>query len=385
MLLILLWLSPFQIAKLYGERTAAVFSICVAGAPHFLHYGVEIRPYSWGLFFATAVGVFALQILSSNALNASKYYIGLAIFTLLSGYTHQYALIPAAYLWLFLLIFIVRLTENRRAALKASLIFLAATAALYIPMLILTFYQLKRASGYFSMEALSLSSFLADLRFPYVTNVTPLSLLLLIGVLALLVLTVSAALRQKRFIIPIALFSCLYLTLILGYIVSAIAGESLFTARYLVPSLGLFWLGLSIMATDPEAPFSMIRERIFIALMLISLIAVYPQEFREEYASGVNKMTEYFDSNLNVDDGYIIYEDKYQIELCMRYYYPSLKKYDWENADECRGKLWYFEVAGYEDFLEKAAEYGYKYEFISNMKFDRYSFALYSLNPVSED
>lgn len=385
MLLIMLWLSPFRIAGLYGDRTAAVFTIGVICAPHLLHYGVEIRPYSWGLFFASAAGVFALEILSSGFIGLKKYYTGFIIFSLLSGYTHQYALIPCIFLWFFLLISALNSGEDKKRALRAWGISLIIFILLYIPMLILTFFQLKKASGYFSMEPLSLRSFMSDLRFPYVTNITPVSFLLLAAALALFILCLISTFKNIRFAIPAILILIPYFTLIFGYICSFISDGSIFTSRYLIPSLGLFWLGLSIAAVDKEGFYPRCKTLIFTAVMIISLIVIYPQEFKSEYASGVNKMTDYFNENLGVNDGYIIYEDKYQIELCMRYYYPSFKKYDWENADECSGKLWYFAVDGYEDYLKQAVPYGYEPEFISKMNFDRYSFDLYALNPSLKD
>ena len=380
MILLLLWLSPFHIAGLYGDRTAAVFDVCIICAPHLIHYGIEIRPYSWGLFFATAAGVFALQTaVSVTGQDVRKNLAGLVVFSALSGYTHQYALIPSAIVWLVLLIHALYRRTAEKNTLKTRFAAFGVFVLAYIPMLVLTIYQLRRAGGYFSMEALTLSTLMSDLRFPYVTNITPISLLLLIAVLVLLVLSITATFKNRRFLIPVLMMAIPYLTLGFGYICSIAAGGNLFTSRYLVPSLGLFWLGAAIAATDAEGLFSSISFKVFPIIMLASLIAVHPQEYQAEYASGVNRMTAYFDENLSPDDGYIIYEDKYQIELCMRYYYPGFKKYDWENAGECSGTLWYFEVPGYEGYLDEAAERGYEAEHISNMSFDRYAFSLYRL------
>ncbi len=380
-ILLALWLSPTRISGLYGEKAAALFTLCTASAPHLLHYGVEIRPYSWGLFFTTAAGVFALEILADS----SKKNYGLFIaFTVLSGYTHQYALIPCAFIWLFLLAGLFFISGKKEHVLKRWGISLAVSILLYIPMLILTFYQLKRASGYFSMEGLSPASFMSDLRFPFVTNITPLSLFLLAVAAFIMITGLLRVRRNIRFAIPLCLCAVPFLTLLFGYAVSAVSDGSLFTARYLVPSLGLFWLGFSVAAADEEAPLTRIRSYGPIIILIACLIAIYPQEFREEYARGVDNMTEYFDENLKTGDGYIIYEDKYQIELCMRYYYPEFKKYDWDNASGCPGDLWYLEVKGFEDRLDEAAAHGFTPEYISDMSFDRYSFSLYKLKPAED-
>gem|GEM_PF-4822277 len=382
MILLLLWLSPFHISRLYGEKCAAVFNVCIICAPHLIHYGVEIRPYSWGIFFAAAAGVFALEVLVSAPSDLRKNYAGLIAFSALSGYTHQYALIPCAFIWLALLLQALPAFSGGKNFLPARLKALGILAAAYLPMLVLTILQLRRAGSYFSMEPLSLRSFLSDLRFPYVTNITPVSLVLLLSIAILLGFCVISSFKNIRFLIPLFLMLLPYLTLAFGYLSSAAAGGNLFTSRYLVPSLGLFWLGASIAATDSEGLFNNVTSGLFPVIMLSSLIAIYPQEYRSEYAPGAAAMTAYFDENLSSGDGYIIYEDKYQIELCMRYYYPELKKYEWETAGECSETLWYFEVPGYENYLEEAASHGYEAERISNMSFDRYAFTLYKLRKI---
>ncbi|MBO6138090.1 MAG: hypothetical protein J6O71_05700 [Lachnospiraceae bacterium] len=379
MLLLMLWLSPRYIARLCGDRAAALFTVCIICAPHLLHYGVEIRPYSWGLFFTTSAGVFALEILTSEAEHVKKAHAGFVLFSVLAGYTHQYALIPCAFLWLMLLLAALRLTGDKKLRLRTFFTALGVFFLLYLPMLVLTVYQLGRASGYFSMEALSLRSLLSDLRFPYVTNITPVSLLLMAAVLILFIFAVISSFKSIRFAVPALLITIPYLTLCFGYVCSFISGGSVFTARYLIPSLGLLWLGAAMAAGDSEGLFPAFCPGIFTLILSASLISVYTQEFAAEYAPGVNTMTAYMDENLKAGDGYVIYEDKYQIELCMRYYYPSLKKYDWETAGECSGQLWYFAVPGYENYLKEASKYGYKSEFVSNMSFDQYSFSLYKL------
>ena len=91
-------------------------------------------------------------------------------------------------------------------------------------------------------------------------------------------------------------------------------------------------------------------------------------------------MTAWFDRNLSPDDGYIIYETAYQIEICMRYYYPGLKKYDRQSINEIKGNIWYFEVEGYEYELEKFKSLGYNIVYMRQMAFDRYKFNLYRLD-----
>ena len=183
---------------------------------------------------------------------------------------------------------------------------------------------------------------------------------------------------------PLVYIATPFFVLFFGYSVSIIKGTSYFTSRYLVPSLAVFWLGTAILTLNAVKKLPSHVKRpvsVFIALVLaVSAVTNYRSQFLSEYDNSVNDMTDWFDKNLSADDGYIIYEDSYQIELCMRYYYPELKKYDFDNIDEIKGNIWYFEVKGYENELERSEDLGYNIVYIRPMSFDRYSFNLYRLD-----
>ncbi|MCR4908079.1 MAG: glycosyltransferase family 39 protein [Lachnospiraceae bacterium] len=375
-MLLLLLLNLTAVRKLFDESAALVFALMTAAMPHLLHYGVEIRMYSWALFFLSGAAVYAAGALTEKLPRALPV---LALFTALCGYTHHYALIGAAFLWLFLFIFAL----FHRKVSKGLFFWALAAFLLYLPCFVITLRQLRKAGSYFSMQPLGLSSFLSDLRFPFVTNVTVLSALLL---LCFLFFLFTGVLRLKKDSAPfLILISVFYLTLFFGYGVSVALGRTFFTARYLVPSLGPFWLGTAgLFAGLPETiPEKGGKEKvllIFTAVIFTAVLAVdYCQAFKEEYIPDPRKMTDFFDSNLSQEDGYIIFEDDYQIEICMRYYEPELKKTDWDKAPEISGTLWYFAVPGYEEKLSEVPSHGYRAVYAADMSFDRYNFTLYRL------
>ncbi|MCR5627562.1 MAG: glycosyltransferase family 39 protein [Lachnospiraceae bacterium] len=382
MILLLLWLIPFKVRKHFGYFVSFFFAICVIALPHFLHYGVEIRMYSWALFASTAAGVFCYEAIITGE-KASL--IPFSLFTILSAATHYYALLCCAPLWVFMFVFCLKNSgqEHSGTALSLRSFILTAllTFVLYIPFMILTVLQLTGANSHFSMQKVSFKVFLADLRFPFVTNFTPLSLILLALFAFVFIVAIYAIFKGDRTLktyFSVLYASVTYIVLLLSYIISLLRGNNFFTSRYLVPSLGLLWLGVSIgisILYEKDRRFA-----ILIMIPLISLFVIYRQEYVSEYNPGVNAMTAYFDSHLKPGDGYVIYEDKYQIEICMRYYYPDFKKHSWENADEITGDAYYLLVPGFEEFLEEAPSQGYEAEFITDMNFDSYSFGLYKLH-----
>ncbi len=376
-MLLLLVLNAVVIRRLAGETAALIAALFLSAMPHLLHYGVEIRMYSWALFFLSGAAAAALIALRPEKKSGVPL---LALFTVLCGYTHHFALVSAAFLWL--LVFCL-LPKNRKT-LGKIMAGASAVLVLYLPCLFITVKQLRAAGDYFSMSPLTFSSFLSDFRFPFVTDVTCLSALLLLCFLSLVFFGIRFL--GKASLPYFALLSLFPLTLLFGYAVSLSLSRTFFTARYLVPSLGPFWLGAAALAAG-EAEY-LLQNRgkagrlltVFFFLVFVSVLSVdYVRQFREEYIPDAGIMTDFLADSLSEEDGYLIYEDNYQIEICMRYYAPELEKTDWNHAKDIQGTLWFFEVPGFEEHLAEAAAHGYRADFVSDFSFDRYSFSLYRL------
>ncbi|SKB57957.1 Dolichyl-phosphate-mannose-protein mannosyltransferase [Lachnospiraceae bacterium] len=399
-------LGAFPVRRQFGTLTSALFMAFLLSMPNFYYYAVEIRMYSWGIFCVTGAAVFAHYALSSGR---KKYWALFTFFTVLSGYVHHFAFVSAGMLWLFTLILLIfpglmhkkqDMPESVFKRLRPWALSLFCTFVLYFPCGLLTVYQIKNASSYFSMTPLTVHSFLSDLRFPFVTHFTVLSALILLlaadaifsGLLHIFAENIlpQPALKNSTALAGLIFAAVFYATLFFGYAVSILAGSSMFTARYLVPSLGVFWLGVAVLLSYdvqniPKIKYlKPIMTSIIIFLIVITGIVTYTSQFKSEYAKGVDEMTAFFDENLGPDDGYIIYENSYQIENCFRYYYPDLKKYDWESARETKGTVWYFAVDGFKKELEEAHTFGYNMQYIEHISFDRYSFDLYRADPISQ-
>ena len=378
-MILLLFFGGRKLYSIRGFRPAFLYELFLMSMPHFIHYGVEIRMYSWGVF---SCGMAALCFLT--AAEDKKALRAMMLFTVFSGYIHHFALVSCGMLWLILLLCLLRgkRTDELISALKMLGIFLI----LYLPGLILSAWQIKNASSYFAMAPLSIRSFMSDLRFPFVTNLTPLSAALLISVIFAAAFSLLKD-RDAGTLQGVMLLSVLYLTLLFAYLVSFLFGRSLFTARYLVPSLSVLWLGAAILW---DKVLSFFEGRNFLTPILIALIAFtgvtgYLNMFKEEYSPGAEIMKDYFSANLTADDACIIDEDVPEIGICFDYYFPKLKRTDWKNADKIKGNLWYIEKNGSENSVEKAEKYRYNLKYINGFFFDRYSFSLYRAEKEDRD
>ncbi|MCR5023486.1 MAG: hypothetical protein K6A90_04020 [Lachnospiraceae bacterium] len=376
-MILLIFLGGRRVFNTFGFRTAYFFELFLLSMPYFFHYAVEIRMYSWGMFSCGMAAVFFTEIIDgtdSGSVNRSS-WAAFTLFTVFSGYIHHFALIASGMMWLIILIYIT--VKKETSLFRSFAVSLMLFLILYLPCLFLTVKQIQNASSYFSMSPLSFGTLLSDIRYPFVTHITILSAVLLILAFAAAVYSLLKGLSIKG----LMLFSVIYLTLLFGYGVSLAAGKSLFTARYLSPALPVLWLGAAILFDCVITAFNNNRYMItiLIALIVITGTVDYRNAYISEYAPGVENMKAFFDENLTPRDGYLIFEDNYEIELCFRYYYPELKKTDWENAGNIQGNLWFFETDGFKKELDKAEKYGYNPIYIGDFSFDRYSFSLYRL------
>ncbi|MBO4374719.1 MAG: glycosyltransferase family 39 protein [Lachnospiraceae bacterium] len=366
----LLYYSAVRVAHLYNKNTASCFVLTLVCMPHLLSCAVEIRMYAFCLSFVTMAVISALYLLN---LPSKKDLVLFGIFTLLAGYSHHYGLISLLFVWAALLIYFIRKKEG----LKSFIICAFITAVLFIPYIIITLYQIKNASAYFSAPSgPSLASFVSSLRFPFVTNITPLSALLLLAVISVMIF----GNRKKEGRALTGLYASV---LCLSYLLMLISGRSFFSGRYLIPSFGALWLGFSILLFSdrlhlpgklPEAACVLI-----LLILVVSGIVDFAGAFRDEYSGDVKEMLAFFDENLEKDDGYIIYEDEYQIEWCLKYYEPDLKKYDPEKMENIRGKIWCFITPKYAWMLDEMPVKAYNKDYKGELSFDRYRFSVYLL------
>lgn len=367
-------ISAVFLSKTADIKTSLLYTCCLCAMPQLLYYGVEIRMYALGLFFVTGTGFFAFCSQYDKRI-FSRENIALMLFTLGAGYTHHFAFVSAAFIHLFLL-----LTVRDRAALKKRLLSIAVIAVLYIPCLFTTLQQMGRVSGYFTMPDITPAFIITCIKMPFITNQTILSAILM---LTFTVVTgygiylcfFKKSIAARNGLILIAVYPA---TLLFGAAATILLKTNIFTDRYLVPSLGLLWLGFCLIAGE-LTKYIKYSTAILFCLIFIIFCQDYNIAYKTEYKPGVQKMLTYFDKNINKNDGYIIYEDNYQIEICFRYYFPDFTIYRDITAADCPGDLYYLQVDGYSDKIKEVIDAGYIPAYVDNFSFDRYSFKLYKL------
>ncbi|MCR5746541.1 MAG: hypothetical protein K6G03_02430 [Lachnospiraceae bacterium] len=377
-MVLLMLVSAHYLTEIFSARTASLYIILITAMPYMLEHGIEIRMYSWALFFASATAVFAICVMREMPRTEAL----LIICTVLGAYTHQFALIAEAFVWLMLLIFYFK-NNNVFLWIKRAVI----CVVLYIPCAVLTVFQMKRATSYFKATAPTVGAFLSSLRYPFVTHITVLSAMLLFMVAGFFI----GAINKRDY--TAAYYMVIYvLVTIMAFILMLITGSSFFSSRYLIPAIGILWLGVSIFAggiplgkasdnnaaDKKEIPAGMLIWSVFLLTILITSGVNYFVQYKQEYVD--SSAFEGLMASTGQDDGYVIYEDFPEIQVCLMYYAPWLKAYSEETIGDINGKKYIFvsESSGKPaEILED--EKKYKVRYLGNYAFDRYMFKAYIL------
>ncbi len=365
-------LGAVTVRRRFGDMVSYFFITCMFTMPYLLFYGVEIRMYSWGFFFAAGSMIYGYEVIKKSCRK------NWCIFTLLSvgaGYTHHFAFVTVGFVYLFLLLYYIIL---ERKSLRRWFFCLGATILLYIPCLITTLRQFKSVSGYFSMPEITLSVFIKYMRYPFTVGNPLVSIALAVLMILLAVRFVFKKSRSLEDWFAFCCFAAYYGVLLFGTAISKIMTANIFVDRYLFFAFGGIWLFFSISAASLHRNY---RTVIFAFLILAGTIG-YVKEYRIEYADGLDTLQIVCDANIEAGDGTLSFEEADAIAECLDFYYPELTHYSVEDIRQIKGNIWCIVTEEYtqsfQDFIDQNP---YTSEFMGDFRFDRYSFKLYELIP----
>lgn len=126
------------IRKRWGIKTAVLFLPITGLAPEMLYYNLNLRMYSWMIFFVLASALFAYEIMLSGK---TKWWISLTLTSLGGVYTQYFAVVPLAVIYLFLLIYGI---AKDRAQIKKWIFCCIATVVGYMPWLKVVMGMMKQ-------------------------------------------------------------------------------------------------------------------------------------------------------------------------------------------------------------------------------------------------
>ncbi|MCM1087426.1 MAG: glucosyltransferase domain-containing protein [Muribaculaceae bacterium] len=256
---LLLLYSLTWLRKRFGILAAGLFFFCTLSMPQMSAYTVEMRMYSFALFFVTAAFIHACEIGSGADAGTEKHYIALTLYGLAAAYTQYFACVAVimVYGYLFLL-FLVRYRKNRKqgkdtkAPQKALLrLLLCAVISIlaYLPWLFILLSQIATVRENYWILPLTWRSLGGCVKFllkPAFGNDTVNVILAVVffGLYAGLLLVYGyRTFGKKKTNFFHALAGCMVLCGLVGFgFLASLIIRPIFVYRYMLPAMGCFWL-----------------------------------------------------------------------------------------------------------------------------------------------
>lgn len=116
-----------KLSYLYNEKTGLLFAVFFAAMPVFTIYSVQVRMYTWCIFFVFACGIYGYLAIKEDKL---RYWVLLTLFAVLSAYTHYFALVSAGIIYACVIF-----ASIKSGRFLKSVIFALAVVLLYLPWL----------------------------------------------------------------------------------------------------------------------------------------------------------------------------------------------------------------------------------------------------------
>lgn len=235
----LLVIAFTKIRKRWGILTSSIFIFCVTLMPNCSFPGTEIRMYSFGMLFVTLAYIEAYDIIIKRSW---KYWIRFLIFGVCAAYTHYFACIAVAFIYIYLLLWSI---IKERTEFKKWLLMSGGTVILYLPWLFVVLKQVSDVKSSYWIPPITLANMYGYIKFVLSPNKGILMALLGISYVYLFSKLFFGKKNQEIKLYTITGFLVLCFTVLFGIVVSFLM-RPIFVDRYIIPSLGCFWLCFAI-------------------------------------------------------------------------------------------------------------------------------------------
>lgn len=291
-----------HIRKDFGEKTGLIFSFLISFLPVTLLYSNEIRMYSWAAVFVLLTAIYAYRITKENSV---KNWILFSIFSLLSAYTHYFAMMSIGLINLALFIYVLKKLKKEKI-FKKWIISAVTQVTLFIPGLIVFVLQATRVAKGFWIKITYPDVFIDILKFNFLGEVTSKGLSTFILVFAsalfvyIIVKTILEYKKDNKKVIPVILSVIIYIGVIAAALILSTVSD-IFTTRYTIPMLGLLCIYISYILSLSNKKITLVICTIILALSINNSIIFFNKNYDERNYDLRNTINE----NIKEDDIFI--------------------------------------------------------------------------------
>jgi uncharacterized membrane protein len=316
--LFILYLGIWPVRRLFDRFTSYLFCLFVICAPVMIYAAMEIRMYSWAMFFVTGSALSAHSVLEGGD---TRDWLKLTLFSIAAAYTHYYALLGIGFLYLFILVFMLM---TKREGLQRYFWSLIAGIVAYIPWLSSLYSQMTVVSRDFWIQLPGLSALLGGFAtFPLRGTLEwGYSFPLLIVLLLTLIPYLKSLYHDKLSVTPTTLYLFMYLLpLVTGILVSFLI-RPVIVHRYMIPVSGPLFLYLSHAVSKNSST----RQRLLLVVCLVTTsIACNYSIFSRVYSDDNTAAIRWIDRQLGPDD--IFVHTNFATFGVYSFYFPTHRQY----------------------------------------------------------
>ena len=282
--IIIMAISATKIRKDYGLLSAGLFTFALAVMSEFFAHFLIARMYAWAILFTLIAFISFTEIIKNND---KKAWIILSVFSALCAYTHYFAAISAACIYLILLAYIMKFEKDE---LRMWVISAIAAAVLYIPWMPSLLRQLTQVHGSYWIPQVNSNVFINALGYYAYANDVIICLVATIILIVLLYIYTkdSEGIDEKeRFLVLSG--AGVYLGTILLSIIISVVFKPILMVRYLLPATAVMWLAISIIFAKIKNRRMFMISAALIAILLVVGIATTVATNDEMYKNGVQQ------------------------------------------------------------------------------------------------
>lgn len=240
--IILLIFGFTHIRKEFNEKAGLLFSFFVGFLPIMVQYSTQIRMYTYSILFITLTAFYAYKIFKYGN---RKYWIIFVIFSLLSAYTHYFALFVAG---IINVILFMCLLKNKRNDIKKFILCGVIQVIAYIPGLLIFIKQTNRVMAGFWINYTYPDILFETIGF-YFTNfiesIVPIVFAIILFIYIIVKLIMLYKSGDKLSILAMFGIVTFVVVVAIALLISGVYGVKIYLPRYTLPMLGLIAFSLA--------------------------------------------------------------------------------------------------------------------------------------------
>lgn len=364
---LLFFYAVFYLSKRFGLFSAGLFFFCILSMPQMSAYTVEIRMYSWALFFVTAAYFHAYELVQGT--KSKRWYLhggAFVCYGLAAAYTQYFACVAVVMLYLGLLLLFLSYGKEKNEAdasgeakglkddmwrIRAWFIGVFISVLAYLPWLFVLYRQMSTIKENYWILPLTWRSLGGCVKYIFLPAFTGGLTGILLAVLffciygGMFLYLLIRAFRKRDLSSGYAALGVFALAglVLFGFAVSFLF-RPIFVYRYMMPALGCFWfsfaLGLDMIGkkgvetregTESRKATEIIGVMICAFVLIIGIGNYRAFLGEEQYKTVLMEKTETALSELGEEDILIFNFDQVQM---VTGYYLNNNSYLWYGQPE---------------------------------------------------